>query len=79
MAFIKQLEDVLVLVKELPENYQKEAADSLAWFLRHVENEMTMAAGEIEKLQQLKREASRAKSQKLARQFDEISGKDRRG
>jgi hypothetical protein len=42
---IKELENVLLVLKDVPEKYQREAADSLAWFLKRVENEMTMTRG----------------------------------
>ena len=76
---IKELEDVFALLRELPENYQKEAAQSLSWFLKRVEEEMTMTEQEIRELRRMDREASRAKWKKIAREFDEIFGKDKHG
>jgi inactivated superfamily I helicase len=70
---IKELERVVVLLDALPETYQKEAADSLAWFLKRVENEMTMTKEEIAELERLRR----AKTRALYQEFRELLNKRR--
>jgi len=65
---IEVLARVVRLVGELPENYQKEAAQSLAWLLKRAEEEMTMTAEEIKALRRMERERTR----ELCRQIREI-------
>ena len=55
---IDELERVVALLAPLPEKYQKEAARTLAWFLRRVDEEMTMTEDEIAALRRLERERS---------------------
>lgn len=50
---IKQLEDVLALVQELPEKHQKRAAQELRWVMMRAEEEMTMTPEEIRALRRL--------------------------
>lgn len=73
---IKELEDVLVLVAELPAQYQKEAAQRLAWLLKSAEEEMTMTEMEIKELRRMEREASAAKWKELRDGFEKLWGKD---
>jgi hypothetical protein len=50
---IKELVDVLVLVRELPEKHQKRAARELRWVVLRAEEEGTMTQGEIKALRRL--------------------------
>jgi hypothetical protein len=50
---IKELEDVLVLVRELPEKHQKRAAHELRLVVLRAEEEVTMTQEEIRALRRL--------------------------
>jgi hypothetical protein len=54
MAFIKELEDVLVLVKELPEGDQEHAAAFLRHIVMRAEEELTMTPEERTELTHLR-------------------------
>jgi hypothetical protein len=50
---IKQLEDVLALVRELPEKHQERAAQELRWVAMRAEEERTMTQEEVKVLRRL--------------------------
>jgi hypothetical protein len=56
VAVIEDLARVVRLVGELPEQYQKEAAQRLARLFERADEEMTMTEEEIQELRRLERE-----------------------
>lgn len=50
---IKELEDVLEFVRELPEKHQKRAAQELRWVVMRAEEESTMTQEDIKALRRL--------------------------
>lgn len=51
-------ETVVGLVRELPDEYRKQAAMQLSWLLKRAEEELFMSEDEVAQLRQLEKERS---------------------
>lgn len=67
-----ELKNVMVLIGELPESYQQQAAQQLGWLLKRAEEEMTMTVEERETLRALEKKRTQALIAELKAAIDKI-------